>query len=147
MDYYKILFIAVTFLLALAAALPRNAPPPDRTRVHRVAIDSKTPRSGTLAVQKAYQKYGWDKDQGVGDAAVDLSRVAVGNNPGSTSTPDPGTPGKTGSGTGTVQATPVTYDAEYLCPVTIGGQTLNMIFDTGSSDLYVRITVLYPTLD
>ena len=26
-------------------------------------------------------------------------------------------------------------DSEYLCPVTIGGQTLNLDFDTGSSDL------------
>ena len=36
---------------------------------------------------------------------------------------------------GTVTATPEEYDAEYLCPVTIGGQTLNLDFDTGSSDL------------
>lgn len=38
---------------------------------------------------------------------------------------------------GTVTATPEQYDAEYLCPVTIGGQTLNLDFDTGSADLYV----------
>lgn len=36
---------------------------------------------------------------------------------------------------GSVTATPEQYDAEYLCPVTIGGQTLNLDFDTGSSDL------------
>lgn len=36
---------------------------------------------------------------------------------------------------GTVTATPEEYDAEYLCPVTLGGQTLNLDFDTGSSDL------------
>lgn len=36
---------------------------------------------------------------------------------------------------GTVTATPEEYDAEYLCPVTIGGQSLNLDFDTGSSDL------------
>ena len=39
--------------------------------------------------------------------------------------------------TGTVTATPEQYDAEYLCPVTIGGQTLNLDFDTGSADLWV----------
>jgi aspergillopepsin I len=39
------------------------------------------------------------------------------------------------SGSGTVTATPEQYDSEYLCPVTIGGQTLNLDFDTGSSDL------------
>lgn len=36
---------------------------------------------------------------------------------------------------GTVTATPEEYDAEYLCPVSVGGTTLNLDFDTGSSDL------------
>ena len=36
---------------------------------------------------------------------------------------------------GTVAANPQQYDSEYLSPVTIGGQTLNLDFDTGSSDL------------
>ena len=39
---------------------------------------------------------------------------------------------------GTVKASPEdAYDSEYLCPVSIGGQTLNLDFDTGSADLYV----------
>lgn len=36
---------------------------------------------------------------------------------------------------GTVAAIPTEYDSQYLTPVTIGGQTLNLDFDTGSSDL------------
>lgn len=36
---------------------------------------------------------------------------------------------------GEVTATPDQYDEEYLCPVSIGGQTLNLDFDTGSADL------------
>ena len=36
---------------------------------------------------------------------------------------------------GTVVASPTEYDSEYVCPVIIGGQTLNLDFDTGSSDL------------
>ena len=36
---------------------------------------------------------------------------------------------------GSVAANPEQYDSEYLCPVTVGGQTLNLDFDTGSSDL------------
>lgn len=39
--------------------------------------------------------------------------------------------------TGEVAATPADNGAEYLSPVTIGGQKLNLNFDTGSSDLYV----------
>jgi len=38
---------------------------------------------------------------------------------------------------GTVVATPTEYDSEYLCPVNIGGETLQLDFDTGSSDLWV----------
>ncbi len=38
---------------------------------------------------------------------------------------------------GTVSANPGPNDFEYLSPVTVGGQTLNLNFDTGSSDLSV----------
>ncbi|KAI9731415.1 MAG: Type I transmembrane sorting receptor [Claussenomyces sp. TS43310] len=38
---------------------------------------------------------------------------------------------------GSVNATPTTQDAEYLCPVSIGGEDLNLDFDTGSADLWV----------
>ena len=38
---------------------------------------------------------------------------------------------------GTVVANPTQYDSEYIESVTIGGQTLNLDFDTGSSDLWV----------
>ena len=37
--------------------------------------------------------------------------------------------------TGSVTATPEQYDSEYLAPVSVGGSTLNLDFDTGSSDL------------
>ena len=42
---------------------------------------------------------------------------------------------KAASDDGTVTATPDADDEEYLCPVSIGGQTLNLDFDTGSADL------------
>lgn len=43
-----------------------------------------------------------------------------------------------GTNDGTVPANPEQYDQAYLEAVTVGGQTLNLDFDTGSSDLYVR---------
>ena len=36
---------------------------------------------------------------------------------------------------GSVTTTPEPNDEEYLTPVSIGGQTLNLDFDTGSADL------------
>lgn len=38
---------------------------------------------------------------------------------------------------GSVVATPQSYDYEYLAPITAGGQSLVMDFDTGSADLWV----------
>lgn len=41
------------------------------------------------------------------------------------------------SQTGSVPADPASQDTYYLCEVDIGGQTLNLDFDTGSADLWV----------
>jgi hypothetical protein len=46
------------------------------------------------------------------------------------------------SGVGVVVNNPTSGDTEYLSPVTIGGQTLVMDFDSGSSDLWVFNTQL-----
>ncbi|KAI9797339.1 MAG: Type I transmembrane sorting receptor [Piccolia ochrophora] len=43
---------------------------------------------------------------------------------------------------GTVSATPTDFDTQYLCPVNIGGQILDLNFDTGSSDLWVFSNLL-----
>lgn len=42
-----------------------------------------------------------------------------------------------GTGVGRVAANPEENDVEYLSPVKIGGQTVNLDFDSGSSDLWV----------
>ena len=36
---------------------------------------------------------------------------------------------------GAVSASPTEYDSQYLVPVKVGGQSLNLDFDTGSADL------------
>ena len=54
-----------------------------------------------------------------------------------------GANGSSGSGeTGDTTATPEQNDSEFLAPINIGGQTLMMDFDTGSSDLWVFSTDL-----
>ncbi|KAI4794806.1 aspartyl protease [Aureobasidium sp. EXF-8846] len=42
---------------------------------------------------------------------------------------------------GTVQANPQHYDMSYLCQVSVGGQMLNLNFDSGSADLWVYSTL------
>lgn len=50
----------------------------------------------------------------------------------------------TGNEDGKVTATPADNDVEYISPITIGGQTINVNFDSGSSDLWVFSTRLPP---
>ncbi len=67
---------------------------------------------GPLALANAYRRYGGyipSDVQGAASAAV--------------------------SSNASVTTSPQTDDSEYLCAVNIGGQTLNLDFDTGSADL------------
>ena len=66
-------------------------------------------KSGPAAVASVYRKYGKA-------APADINAAASNN-------------------IGTISATPDTYDLQYLSPVTIGGQTLDLDLDTDSSDL------------
>lgn len=73
-------------------------------------------RNGTLALLKAYAKYGLTPSEP--DSILNL---LLGN--------------LVKRQDGTVPAKPDSQNVEYICEVTIGGQTLNLDFDTGSADL------------
>lgn len=80
--------------------------------------------SGPAAVSKAYAKFKgkWpvsDDDNDDDESGFDRSKFHV------------------HAAVGTVVVTPNSYDQEYLAPVYIGGQLLNLDIDTGSSDLWV----------
>jgi len=111
---------ALLLLVSLLATAVLGSPTPNiakRSFTHRVRRSTNTygPSAGRDAMLRAYRKFGFQ----LIDRAVNTSSAG-------------------GSGqTGKVTATPEENDAEYLEKVTIGGQTLTMDFDTGSSDLYV----------
>lgn len=115
-----VLFI-VSLLAASAIAAPANIQ--KRSFVHHVkrTINRRDPGVGPDAMLKAYRKFGF---QLVGRAANTTAAPAA------------------GAGTGTVVAAPEPNAAEYLSPVNIGGQTVTLDFDTGSSDLYVILSSL-----
>lgn len=87
---------------------------------------------------KAYKKFGWGM---IGNKHKKPKPKAATNGT-ATSTTNPITPNATQDETGEVTATPEQNAALFLSPVKIGGQTLNMDFDTGSSDLWVFSTSL-----
>ncbi|KAF7537654.1 hypothetical protein G7054_g3517 [Neopestalotiopsis clavispora] len=88
-------------------------------------------RKGSLALARAYSKYGVAFPDDLLTAIEKLLEEL-------------GLAGNTT--TGEVAAIPEDFDSEYLCPVQIGTppQTLNLDFDTGSSDLWV-FSSLTPT--
>ena len=124
---------AFTLLVCLFTITALCAPAPTRTLSkrsfeHKVRrnINRKDPMTGPNAMAAAYRKYGFKMPNVLKSRQLaNTTRPAPGANP---NAPAQGFP---------VAAVPEPNAAEYLSPVTIGGQTVTLDFDTGSSDLYV----------
>ncbi|KAL8719088.1 MAG: hypothetical protein Q9225_003866 [Loekoesia sp. 1 TL-2023] len=103
--------IAASAFFACASATPIELQPRAKDFIIHQSIPKPFKKSGPAAVLSTYGKYN-------ASAPEDVVKAAAAND-------------------GTVTTTPTQYDSEYLTPVSIGGQTLNLDFDTGSSDLWV----------
>lgn len=120
------LVLLVTLLAAIVLAAP--APAKIKKRSFKVprSINPNHPRglNGPDALRKVFMKYNFN---GGFIAAVksgqrfDDFKINANN--------------ASSNGSGTVAANPEQNAALFLSPVTIGGQTLNLDFDSGSSDL------------
>ena len=108
--------LAVAGLASLAAASPLAAPEVNSRSfsVNQVPSSKVVRRSGAIEIQKTFKKFNKAVPEDVATAA---SAAAAAE--------------------GSVTANPEQYDSEYLAPVSVGGTTLNLDFDTGSSDLWV----------
>ncbi|KAH8913077.1 penicillopepsin [Coniochaeta sp. PMI_546] len=137
-------FLNIFFFFGLLASLVSAAPGVIQKRsfkVERVRNAHFKGYDGPRELFKAYQKYRMDvppalldaiHNKGKPDITENSSGSAVGANNGTTPAA-----GNSTAGVGLVTATPEAGDVEYLSPVQIGGQTLNLDFDSGSSDLWV----------
>lgn len=112
MRFIEQLSAAAWALLSLAAASPIELVE-QRDLKQAFTIHQSVPKSfiqsGPAAVLSTYRKFRKPAPQ-------DVVAAAAANN-------------------GVVSASPTANDSQYLTPVTIGGQNVNLDFDTGSADL------------
>lgn len=127
--------LRIIFFVTLLAAFVLAAPAPARItkRSFKVPRHINAPvhargLNGAAAVRKVFNKYSLKGGFIAQEKTGVLSDLRVNANNGST------------NGSGTVAANPGDNAALFLSPVDIGGQTLNLDFDSGSSDLYVPIS-------
>lgn len=159
MQSYLRIVLFFGFLAALVAAAPSSNPSIQKRgvfKVERVRNANFQGHNGPKQLLKSLRKYRMNipptlmdaiKNQAPAASATSVqdkltnSLAAVGNNnaAGNVSAAANTT---AAPGTGLVTATPEQGDVEYLSPVSIGGQTLNLDFDSGSSDLWVFNTQL-----
>ena len=125
MHFAQTLVFAVLYLTVAFAAPTR--PHRKSFKVERVRRADYVP-NGPVAMRKAFLKFGFlglDSPDHVATASQSTSTSAAANSSSGSSEE------------GEVTASPVQNDAEFLSPVAVGGQTLVMDFDTGSSDMWV----------
>ena len=120
----SLVLVATLFLLDLVSAVPTKHLLQKRSfKVERVAVGNGVSRNPQQALARAYGKYNIPMPELT--SSVSLTGAVS----------DVATPSGSSSETGEVSNTPTSSDAEYLSPITIGGQQIMMDFDTGSSDL------------
>ncbi|KAJ5458053.1 Peptidase asparticcatalytic [Penicillium sp. IBT 31633x] len=98
---------------------------------------------GPMALRKAYRKFGIDASSLKG---VDVSDFQPFDTKHITSAKSAKKDVPESEQTGAVDATSVDGDVEFVSPVNIGGQTLDMNFDSGSADMWVLSSKLPKSL-
>ena len=87
-----------------------------------------------MELDRTFRKYGIASPQALSDAVTEQLN-AIASSSATVTNEKVATSG--GDESGSVVANPMLHDSEYLSPVTIGGQNMNLDIDTGSADLYV----------
>ncbi|KAI8942537.1 hypothetical protein NX059_000599 [Plenodomus lindquistii] len=144
-------FLLVAFLAAIVLAVP--APVRQRTVQKRSFVVPRqvnkahpTGPNGPAAMRKVFRKYNFKVNEAfmVREGFIgQKAEKAQGQAENGTKTP-PAAGAAAGNQSGTVAANPEPNAALFLSPVDVGGQTLNLDFDSGSSDLWMFSTELDP---
>jgi aspergillopepsin I len=131
----SLLFIVVLFSLSLNA-LSMPVAPGKHPRGRSFKVDhvkrGDSAVHGPAALRKAYRKFGIDVTTLNG---VDVSDFKPFDTKQATSGKNVKEGAAESDQTGTVTATSVDGDVEFISPIDIGGQTMNVDFDTGSADM------------
>ena len=145
-----------TALIALVAAdLGLAAPAPNHLHKRGSFMVNRVPgaplnRNALVSMKKVFNKYGMDMPAGLKASSEDIW-AAPNSNAAASASATPSATGSaaqsTGSGgagsqVGNVTNAPTKGDVEFVSPITVGGQTMMMDFDTGSSDLWLFSTSL-----
>ncbi|KAK3399821.1 penicillopepsin [Sordaria brevicollis] len=150
---FKLFILSVLLTLVVSAPLTKRS-----FRIERVRNPNFKGRNGPRELLKAYRKYRMPVPQPLLDAmnsqkngtVPTITTITQTDTAEKSSCNCPYASGGSGSAAageaGVVTATPEQDDVEYLAPVKIGGQTINLDFDSGSSDLWVFNTQLSPQL-
>lgn len=128
-------------VLAVPAPVPSYQRKGRSFKVERQVNPSFVKRDGPRQLLKAYRKYAMPvpaslialenkKKKGSEAGSSNTSATSSANTLAATN-------GTSGATKGLVTTTPESGDVEYLSPVDIGGQTVMLDFDSGSSDLWV----------
>lgn len=133
--------LLLIFLVVTVLAIPQPVPSYQRKgrsfKVERVVNPSFVKRDGPRQLLKAYRKYAMP----IPNVLIEIERKRKGSNrdKASQAATTPGLVPATNltNQIGVVSAVPEVGDVEYLSPVNIGGQTIMLDFDSGSSDLWV----------
>ncbi|KAK1981379.1 aspartic peptidase domain-containing protein [Colletotrichum cereale] len=113
--------------------------------VPRVPNENFKGHDGTRQLVKAYRKFSMPMPPGLLEAMA--AQAAKNPEPVKTESFKSFATNETNAaagapGTGLVTATPIRNDVEYVSPIKIGGQEVNVDFDSGSSDLWVFTSML-----
>lgn len=139
--------LLITFAVARPAVPAAPAAPVQKRgtfKVERVKNKAFNGHSGTKQLTKALKKYGMPIPPELSTILESIESRKKKSSSSSTSSNATGVTAAANatSETGDVAATPESGDSEFLAPISIGGQTMNMDFDSGSSDLWVFNTQL-----